>query len=91
MGHIERYLSGDGPFAVGGAPGTADCALGPIFWFINWADAWYERSVLADHPRCKRVFDAVGGEAAGSKVYAELAAGLKARFGSLSPNFCTMP
>ncbi|MFP4518863.1 MAG: glutathione S-transferase family protein [Oceanicaulis sp.] len=81
LGHIERYLHEDGPFALGGAPSTADCALAPVFWFINWADAWYERSVLAGHPKCRRVFDAVGADAAGAKVFGELDAGLKARFG----------
>lgn len=81
LSHIERYLAEDGPFALGEAPSTADCALGPVLWFINWADAWYQRSVLADHPKCKRVFKALGGDGAGAKVYAELEAGLKARFG----------
>ena len=81
LSHIERYLAEAGPFALGEAPSTADCALGPVFWFINWADAWYQRSVLADHPKCKRVFETVGGDEAGAKVYGELEAGLKARFG----------
>ncbi|MGJ3232394.1 MAG: glutathione S-transferase family protein [Oceanicaulis sp.] len=81
MGHIDRYLDEAGPWALGAAPSTADCALAPIFWFINWADAWYQRSVLADHPKCARLFAAAKADAAAARVFAELEAGLKARFG----------
>lgn len=81
LGHIERYLDADGPWAMGAAPTTADCALAPIFWFLDWADRWYQRSVLADHPRCARVFETAKADAGAARVYTELAAGLKARFG----------
>ncbi|MEQ8406163.1 MAG: glutathione S-transferase family protein [Oceanicaulis sp.] len=81
LGHIERYLNAEGPWALGEAPSTADCALAPVFWFINWADAWYDRSVLAEHPGCARVFEAAKADPSGARVFAELEAGLKARFG----------
>lgn len=81
LGHIERYLDAAGPWALGARPSTADCALAPIFWFIAWADAWYQRSVLADHSKCARVFETAKADIAASRVFAELEAGLKARAG----------
>ena len=81
LGHMERYLDETGSFALGPQPSTADCALAPVFWFINWADAWYARAVLADHPKCARVFKTNAADPAGAQVFAELEAGLRARFG----------
>jgi glutathione S-transferase len=81
LGHIERYLDPAGPFALGARPSTADCALAPVLWFINWADSWYQRTTLADHPKCHRTFKAAQSDPAGAKVYGELDAALKARFG----------
>lgn len=81
LGHIERYLDADGPWALGPKPGAADCALAPMLWFIHWADSWYQRTTLADLPKCHRLFDIAGTDAAGAKVYGELDTALKARFG----------
>jgi len=81
LGHIERYLDPAGPFALSDKPSTADCALAPVLWFISWADSWYRRTTLADHPKCHRGFKAAQSDPAGAKVYGELDAALKARFG----------
>ncbi len=78
---IEGFLDETGPWAIGTQPSTADCALTPVFWFIAWADAWYERSTLAGRPACARVFEKARTDAAASRVFAELERGLKARFG----------
>ncbi len=81
LGHIERYLDADGPWAMGATPSTADCALAPMLWFIHWADAWYQRTTLADPPKCQWLFETAQTDPASAKVYGELDTALKARFG----------
>lgn len=78
---IEGFLDEAGPWALGSQPTTADCALTPVFWFVAWADAWYQRSTLTDRPACMRVFEKARQDDATSRVFAELERGLKARFG----------
>lgn len=78
---IERFLDVNGPWAVGAAPTTADCALAPVLWFVAWADAWYGRDTLKDRPACARVFDKAQSDEAASRVFEELERGLKARMG----------
>lgn len=78
---IESFLDETGPWSMGTQPSTADCALAPVFWFIAWADAWYQRSTLADRPACARVYEKAKSDDAASRVFEELERGLKARFG----------
>lgn len=81
LGHIERYLDADGPWAMGANPSTADCALAPMLWLIHWADSWYQRTTLAELPKCRRLFKTAQTDPASAKVYGELDTALKARFG----------
>jgi glutathione S-transferase len=81
LSDIESFLDETGPWSMGRQPTTADCTLAPVFWFIAWADAWYQRSTLADNPACARVFETASQDEAASRVFAELERGLKARFG----------
>lgn len=76
--HIDHYLNG-GLWAFGDDPSTADCALAPVFWFVNWADQVYGRSTLSDAPGCARLFAHVGETEVGERVYGELAHALKLR------------
>lgn len=80
LDHIEGFLDAAGPWSIGAARTTADCALEPVLWFVAWADAWYERKTLAARPACARVFEAAKADPSGQRIYAELDAGLKARF-----------
>lgn len=81
LGDLETFLDKTGPWALGKAPTTADCALAPVLWFVAWADAWYARGTLAARPACARVLQTAGDDAVGARVFEELDRGLKARFG----------
>ena len=79
---IETFLAEDGPWSLGAAPSTADCALAPVLWFVAWAEAWYQRDILKTRPACARVFDTAGRDDAGARVFEQMDQGLKARFGN---------
>ncbi|XBQ16652.1 MAG: glutathione S-transferase family protein [Oceanicaulis sp.] len=80
LAQIDAYLDSAGPWAVGPAPSTADCALVPVLWFVEWADGWYGRTTLAGTPRCRRVLDAAKADGQASRVIGELATALRSRF-----------
>lgn len=81
LGHLDRHLDPKGPWASGGRPSGADCALAPVLWFLDWADGLYRRETLTRFARCERVFRTAQADAHASAVFAEMGAALKARFG----------
>lgn len=80
LDHIEHFLNG-GLWSMGDDPSTADCALAPVFWFIDWADTVYGRATLEAAPNCARLFRHVGETEVGERVYGEIAHALKVRAG----------
>jgi glutathione S-transferase len=80
LGDLEGFLDPEGPWSAGAAPSTADCALAPVFWFVAWADGWYQRTTLEAHPACARVFHAARSDKVAARVLDEIERAMKARF-----------
>jgi len=72
-----------GPYAAGPELSLADCALGPVFFFLTrLLPALGAPSPLEGRPKLAKVGEAVGKHPAVSKVLSEMGAAMAERFGA---------
>ena len=73
LSYIDRFLeAGGGPWAVGGAPSIADCALVPVLNAVSLVGRLYDRPDLLERPaRLKGYWAAAQEEAVNARVIAE--------------------
>ena len=82
LSYLEHYLDTDGLWAMGDDPSTADCALVPLFWFVNWAEGVFKRAgALKAFPKCAALYAHAQTDVEAKAVIDEIAAAMTARFG----------